>query len=78
MKMTSDESFFDDDIEMDSPIRPSSRILRSSSVSSESNLTASTDVYPKYQSPARLEKQSVTQNSKASRSFQKIRLSVER
>lgn len=76
--MTSDESFYDDDIEMDSPIRPSSRILRSSSVSSESRLTTSTDAFLHNQSPTKLKKGSVTQASSVSRSFQKIRLSIER
>ena len=75
--MSSDERFIDENFETRLPIPPSSRTLRSSSISLESNLI-STDVYPKSRSLATIEKGAVTQNSKFSRSFQKIRSSVER
>ncbi|CAF5078775.1 unnamed protein product [Rotaria magnacalcarata] len=62
---------------MDSPIRPSSRILRSSSISSESNSIISRDVYRKAGVTADIVKEIVSGSSKSSRSFQKIKLSVE-
>ncbi|CAF4470706.1 unnamed protein product [Rotaria magnacalcarata] len=62
---------------MDSPIRPSSRILRSSSISSESNSIISRDVYRKPRVTADIVKEIVSGSSKSSRSVQKIKLSVE-
>jgi hypothetical protein len=76
--MSSDESFFDENLDKSSPIRPSDRILRSSLISSESDRTILTDFNQKIHSFVSTNKETISETKNSSRTFQKIRLSIER
>ncbi|CAF4142249.1 unnamed protein product [Rotaria magnacalcarata] len=75
--MSSDESFFDEDLDIASSIDSSDRVLRSSSISSKSNRTISSDFNHEIYSHSRSSKETIVQTKNVSRSFQKIRLSIE-
>ena len=76
--MSSDESFYDENLDKSSPIRSSERILRSSSISSKSDHAISTDFNQKMHSFVGTGEKTKTQTKNSSRSFKKIKLSVER
>lgn len=77
--MPSDDSFSDENLDKSSPIRSSDRTLRSSSTSSKSFGKISTESEQKFHQFANTNKQQpLLQITNTSRSFQKIRLSVER
>lgn len=76
--MSSDESFFDENLDKSSPTRSSDRILRSSSISSIADPKISVNLIRKGRSSVMNDKETNDQTTNRSRSFQKIRLSVER
>ena len=69
--MSSDDSFFDEDIEKASPIHVSDRVLRSSSISSESNQTLLMDFNKQNRLFMRNSNDVIPQARNSSHTFQK-------
>jgi hypothetical protein len=76
--MLSDESFVDEDLDKSSPVLPSNRVLRSSSRSTNSDRITVKKLISKINPSNDIDKTITSNVKQTSRSFQKIRLSIER
>ena len=78
LRMLSDESFVDEDLDKSSPVRPSDRVLRSSSRSTNADRVKVKKLISNINSSNDFDKTITSNVKQISRSSHKIRLSIER